>query len=31
MYVTYSDLIQFGIFVVTFAGVCHAIMQRKGK
>lgn len=29
MYVTYSDLIQFGIFIVTFVGVCYTIMQRK--
>lgn len=31
MYVTYSDLIQIGIFLVSFAGLFYAIMQGRGK
>ncbi|MEI3192685.1 MAG: putative holin-like toxin [Lachnospiraceae bacterium] len=29
MYVTYSDLIQIGIFIVALIGLCHTIFKRK--
>ena len=29
MYVTYSDLIQIGIFIVTLIGLCYTIFGRK--
>ena len=29
MYVTYSDLIQIGIFIVALVGLCHTIFGRK--
>lgn len=31
MYVTHSELIQIGIFIVTLVGVCYTIMHGKGK
>ncbi len=31
MYVTYSDLIQIGIFIVALVGVCHTIFKGKRK
>lgn len=31
MYVTLSELIQIGIFIVTLVGVCYTIMHGKGK
>ncbi len=31
MYVTYSDLIQMGIFLVSLVGLCHAIHEGKRK
>lgn len=31
MYVTHSELIQIGIFIVALVGVCHTIMHGKGK
>lgn len=30
-YVTYSDLIQIGLFLVSFAGLFYVIIQGKGK
>ena len=29
MYVTYSDLIQIGIFIVALIGLCYTIFGRK--
>ena len=29
MYVTYSDLIQIGIFIVALAGLIYQICQKK--
>ena len=29
--VTYSDLIQFGIFIVTLIGLCYQIFKGKRK
>ena len=29
MYVTYSDLIQIGIFIVALIGLCYTIFRRK--
>ena len=29
MYVTYSDLIQIGIFIVALVGLCYTIFGRK--
>ena len=29
MYVTYSDLIQIGIFIVALVGLCYAIFGKK--
>lgn len=29
MYVTYSDLIQIGIFIVALAGLIYQIYQKK--
>ena len=29
MYVTYSDLIQIGIFIVTLIGLCYTIFGRR--
>ncbi|MFQ9150946.1 MAG: putative holin-like toxin [Blautia sp.] len=31
MYVTYSDLIQIGIFIVALIGLCHTIFGRKNS
>ncbi len=31
MYVTYSDLIQIGIFICTFVGLCYMIFKGKRK
>ena len=31
MYVTYSDLIQFGIFICTLVGLCYMIFKGKRK
>ena len=31
MYVTYQDLIQIGIFIVTLVGVCYNIFKGKKK
>ena len=31
MYVTYADLIQIGIFIVTLIGLCYAIFKGKKK
>ena len=31
MYVTYSDLIQIGIFIATLVGLCYAIFKGKRK
>lgn len=31
MYVTYSDLIQIGMFIVALVGLCYTIMQGKRK
>ena len=31
MYVTYSDLIQIGIFIVTLIGLCYTIFGRKNS
>lgn len=29
MYVTYSELIQIGIFIVALVGLCHTIFKGK--
>ncbi len=29
MYVTYSDLIQIGIFIVTLVGLCYTIFGKR--
>ena len=29
MYVTYSDLIQIGIFIVALVGLCYTILGKK--
>jgi hypothetical protein len=31
MYVTYTDLIQIGIFIVALVGLCHQIFKDKRK
>ena len=31
MYVTYSDLIQIGIFIVALVGLCYTDFQGKTK
>ena len=31
MYVTYSDLVQIGIFVVALVGLCYTIFKGKKK
>ena len=31
MYVTYSDLIQIGIFICTLVGLCYMIFKGKRK
>ena len=31
MYVTYSDLIQSGIFIVALIGLCYTIFRGKRK
>ena len=31
MYVTYSDLVQIGIFIVALIGLCHQIFKGKRK
>ena len=31
MYVTYSDLIQIGIFIVALVGLCYTIFKGKRK
>lgn len=31
MYVTYSDLIQVGIFIVALVGLCYTIFRGKRK
>ncbi len=31
MYVTYTDLIQVGIFIVALVGLCHTIFMEKRK
>ena len=31
MYVTYSDLIQIGIFICTLVGLCYMIFKEKRK
>ncbi len=31
MYVTYSDLIQIGIFIVALISLCYAIFRGKRK
>ncbi len=31
MYVTYSDLIQIGIFLVSLVGLCYALFKGKRK
>ena len=31
MYVTYSDLIQIGIFIVALVGLCYEIFKDKVK
>lgn len=31
MYVTYSDLIQIGIFICALVGLCHTIFKGKRK
>ena len=31
MYVTYSDLIQIGIFIVALVGLCYEIFKDKRK
>ena len=31
MYVTYSDLIQIGIFIVVLVGLCYTVFKGKRK
>lgn len=31
MYVTYSDLVQIGIFIVALVGLCYQIFREKRK
>ena len=31
MYVTYSDLVQIGIFIVALISLCHQIFKGKRK
>ncbi len=31
MYVTYSDLIQIGIFIVALIGLCYTVFRGKKK
>ena len=31
MHVTYSDLIQIGIFICALVGLCHTIFKGKRK
>lgn len=31
MMVTYSDLVQIGIFIVALIGLCYTIFKGKGK
>lgn len=31
MYVTYSDLIQIGMFIVALIGLCYTIFKEKRK
>ncbi len=31
MYVTYSDLIQIGIFIVALIGLCNTVFKGKRK
>ena len=31
MYVTYSELIQIGIFIVALVGLCHQIFKSNSK
>lgn len=31
MMVTYSDLVQIGIFVVALIGLCYKVFKEKGK
>lgn len=31
MYVTYSDLVQIGIFIVALVGLCYQIFRGKRK
>lgn len=31
MYVTYTDLIQFGMFIVALVGLCYQIFKGKRK
>ena len=31
MYVTYSDLVQIGIFIVALIGLCHQVFKGKRK
>ena len=31
MYVTYSDLIQIGIFIVALVGLCYTVFKGKRK
>lgn len=31
MYVTYTDLIQIGIFIVALVGLCYQIFKGKRK
>ena len=31
MYVTYSDLIQIGIFIVALVGLCYTIFKGKNS
>ncbi|MDE5938370.1 MAG: putative holin-like toxin [Lachnospiraceae bacterium] len=29
MYITYSDVIQFGIFIVTLIGLCYTVFKGR--
>ena len=31
MYVTYSDLIQIGIFIVALVGLCYTVFKEKNS
>lgn len=31
MYISYSDLVQTGIFIVTLIGLCYTIFKGKKK